>query len=188
MAATHPLRSWRPIIAALVIYTVIGVVLAVFAAFLFIYTGIFNVAATVEDSPPLRWVLVTTREASVRRHARGIEAPPLGGAQQVENGFRFFRDQCAMCHTPPGAEPTMMSEGLNPYAPPLVGLVRDMSDAELFWVTKNGIRFTGMPAWTASHDDQDIWNVVAFMRASATTEESAYEELDQRLSRAPTTK
>ena len=93
-----------------------------------------------------------------------------------------------MCHTPPGAEPTMMSEGLNPSAPPLAGLVSDMSDAELFWVTKNGIRFTGMPAWTASHDDQDIWNVVAFMRASATMEASEYEAFDQRLSRAPTTR
>jgi len=185
--ATHAARSWRPIIAALVIYTLVGLVLGVFAAFVFIYSGIFNVTATVEDSPPLRWVLVTTREESVRRHAKAIEAPPLGGPQQVEKGFRFFREQCAMCHTPPGTEPTMMAEGLNPYAPPLAVLVGDMSDAELFWVTENGIRFTGMPAWTASHDDRDIWNVVAFMRASA-TETFDYDELDQRLSKASATK
>ena len=187
MAATHPVRSWRPTIAALVIFSVVGLVLGVFAAFLVIYSGIFNVAATVEDSRPLRWVLVTTREASVRRHAGGIEAPPLGGPQQVENGSRFFRNQCAMCHTPPGTEPTMMAEGLNPYAPPLTGLVGDMSDAELFWVTKNGIGFTGMPAWTASHDDRDIWNVVAFMRAS-TTRAFDYEEMDKRLPGSSTTK
>lgn len=185
--ATHAGRSWKPIIAALVIYTVVGLVLGIFAAFVFIYSGIFNVAATVEDSPPLQWVLVTTREASVRKRARDIEVPPLGEPQQVENGFRFFREQCAMCHTPPGTEPTMMSQGLNPYAPPLAGLVSDMSDAELFWVTENGIRFTGMPAWAVSHNDRDIWDVVAFMRAS-TTETFDYEALDQRISGPPDTK
>ena len=73
--ATHAARGWRPIIAALVIYTLVAAVLGTFAAFLFIYSGVFNVAATVKDSPPLRWVLVATREASVRRHARGIQAP-----------------------------------------------------------------------------------------------------------------
>ena len=173
---------WRPIIAALVIYTVIGLVLGVFAAFVFVYSGLFNVAAVVEDAPALRWVLITTREASVRRRARGIEVPRLGRQQQVENGLRFFRNQCAMCHTPPGGQPTMMSEGLNPEAPPLADLASDMNDAELFWVTKNGIRFTGMPAWTVSHSDQDIWDVVAFMRASTTMQAADYRALERRAS------
>jgi mono/diheme cytochrome c family protein len=188
MASTHAPGEWRPIIAALVIYTVVGFVLGVFAAFLVIYSGTFNVAATVKDSAPLRWVLITAREASVRRHARTVELPQLGGRQQVENGFRFFRDQCAMCHTPPGGQPTMMSEGLNPQAPPLAELVSDMNDAELFWVTKNGIRFTGMPAWTLSHKDQDIWSVVAFMRGASTMQAADYKVLDQRLSGPPDSK
>ncbi|WP_447954046.1 c-type cytochrome [Sphingopyxis chilensis] len=188
MASTHAPRIWSPIVAALVIYSVVGLVLGVFAAFLVIYSGAFNVAATVKDSAPLQWVLITTREASVQRHARAIEVPRPGGAQQVENGFRIFRDQCAMCHTPPGGQPTMMAEGLNPQAPPLAELVSDMNDAELFWVTKNGIRFTGMPAWASSHKDQDIWGVVAFMRASATMPPADYDALDRRLSGPPDTK
>lgn len=185
MASTHAPGTRSPIIAALVVYTVVGLVLGVFAAFLVIYSGAFNVAATVKDSAPLRWVLITTREASVRRHARAVEAPRLGGTQQVENGLRLFRDQCAMCHTPPGGQATMMSDGLNPQAPPLAELVSDMNDAELFWVTKNGIRFTGMPAWTTSHKDREIWDVVAFMRASVTMRAADYDALDQRPSGPP---
>lgn len=181
-------RSWRTIIAALVIYTIVGAVVGTFAAFLFIYSGLFNVGAIVKDAPALRWVLITTREASVRRHARAIEVPRLGGAQQVESGFRFFRDQCAMCRLPPGGEQTMMSQGLNPEAPPLAELASDMNDAELFWVTKNGIRFTGMPAWTVSHRDADIWRVVAFMRASTRMQASDYQALDRRLSGQPDTR
>lgn len=175
----------KPILVALVIYTGVAIILGALFALAFIYSGIFNVAATVEDAAPLRWVLVATREASVQRRARAVQAPALGGAQQVENGFRIFREQCAMCHTPPGREVTMMSKGLNPEAPPLVELVQDMTDAELFWVTKNGIRFTGMPAWASSHNDKDIWDVVAFMRASLTMQPAGYDELDRRISPGP---
>jgi len=33
----------------------------------------------------------------------------------------------------------------------------------IFWVTKHGIKMTGMPAWGRTHDDDTIWNVVAFV-------------------------
>lgn len=168
----------RPLLAWLVILAILGVL----AALAFIYSGIFNVAATVPDSAPLRWVLVTTREASIRLHARDIQAPALGAPEQVDNGFRLFRQECAMCHTPPGRKPTTMSAGLNPAAPDLAELVEDMTDAELFWVTRNGIRFTGMPAWPpSSFADQPIWDVVAFLRASVDLPAPDYDEMDRRL-------
>jgi len=163
----------------------IGIVLGVLVASAVIYSGLFNVAATVEDAPPLRWVLVATREASIRRHARDIQAPPPGMAGQVENGFRVFREACAMGHTPPGRPATPMTQGLNPEAPALAELVEDMSDAELFWATKNGIRFTGMPAWGSSHNDQEIWDLVAFMRTSLDMKAADYAALDRRVPSGP---
>lgn len=171
----------KPVLVALGIFTGVALLLGVLAALAVIYSGVFNVAATVSDAAPLRWVLITTREASIRRRAQSVQVPALGGAEQVENGFRFFRRECAMCHTPPGREVTMMSRGLNPEAPPLVELV-DMNDAELFWVTKYGIRFTGMPAWASSQDDRDIWSVVAFLRTSRNMQAADYDALDRRVS------
>jgi len=52
-----------------------------------------------------------------------------------------------------------------------------MSPAELFWVTKNGIKMTGMPAWGATHDDDAIWPVVAFMTKLPGLNASQYQEL-----------
>jgi hypothetical protein len=57
-----------------------------------------------------------------------------------------------------------MGQGLNPPAPDLAEEAAEMSAAELFWVTKHGIRMTGMPAWGASHDDDALWPVVAFTK------------------------
>lgn len=172
---------FKPLLAWIVILAAVGALAAVG----FIYSGLFNVAATVEDSALLKWVLVGTREASIQSRAKAIQAPSPGGAEQLDNGFRLFREECAMCHTPPGGIETMMATGLNPEAPPLAELVEDMTDAELFWVTKNGIRFTGMPAWGPSHSDQDSWDVVAFMRASVDMPAEEYAAMDKRIPPGP---
>jgi mono/diheme cytochrome c family protein len=36
--------------------------------------------------------------------------------------------------------------------------------AEQFWIIKHGVKLTGMPAWGVTHDDELLWNVVAFVR------------------------
>jgi mono/diheme cytochrome c family protein len=166
----------KTILATLGISALVGVL----AALAFIYSGIFNVAATVEDAPLLRWVFITTREASIKRHARDIRAPAPSGPEQMESGFRLYRQECAMCHTPPGRQARMMAKGLNPQAPELADLI-DMTDAEVFWVIKNGIRFTGMPAWVTSENGQKIWDVVAFLRMSSKMEAADYDALDRRV-------
>jgi hypothetical protein len=38
------------------------------------------------------------------------------------------------------------------------------SSAEPFWIAKNGIRMTGMPAFGSTHKDEEIWKVVAFVQ------------------------
>ncbi|PIW62773.1 cytochrome c [Shewanella sp. CG12_big_fil_rev_8_21_14_0_65_47_15] len=32
-----------------------------------------------------------------------------------------------------------------------------------FWVIKHGVKASGMPTWGAGHDDERIWNMVAFI-------------------------
>ena len=36
--------------------------------------------------------------------------------------------------------------------------------AEQFWIVKHGVKMTGMPAWGFTHDDDLLWDVVAFVR------------------------
>jgi mono/diheme cytochrome c family protein len=172
-------NTMKTILATLGISALLGVL----AALAVIYSGIFNVAATVEDAPPLRWVFITTREASIKRHARDIQAPALGGAEQVERGFRLYREMCVMCHTPVGRPPTPMAIGLNPQAPGFAE--NDMSAAELFWAIKNGIRFTGMSAWGPSRSDQEIWDMVAFIQVLPKISAVDYDALDRRVLSGP---
>jgi len=159
---------------------VVAATLAMFAGMTVIYTGLFDISTEWEDPPLVLWLLETTRENAVRVRAASIEVPPLKGAKQIEEGFRSFRDMCALCHTPPGATPSPTALGLNPTAPDLAEEAEERTSAELFWVIKNGIRMTGMPAWGWTHEDEELWDIVAFIKALPRMSEEEYRILDEK--------
>lgn len=157
------------------------IVVAVLTALAVIYTGIPDVAATSKHQSLVHWALTTTREHSVERRAESIQAPPLDRQERVENGFRGYREMCAICHTPPGDQASPLAEGLNPQPPDLSKVAEQQSAAELFWVIKNGIRMTGMPAWGMTHSEDEIWDLVAFIKALPQINPSDYQAMARRL-------
>lgn len=164
----------------LVVVVVLGV-LGGAAALAIMYSGVFNIAATVADSPPVVWALVTVREASIAQHARDVPDPPADMVADRDRGFQIYRANCVMCHTPVGRKPHMMSIGFNPQAPGFGPDSDNMTAKELFWVTKNGIRFTGMPAWGPSMADAEIWDVTAFLMTLPEMTAAEYDAIDQRI-------
>ncbi len=165
------------------VFVIVGVFVVggAFVTLVFMYSGIFNVAATVVDSSPLNWALVTVREASIRLHSRDVLLPKAGAVADRDNGFRIYREECVMCHTPVGRTPRPMAVGFNPQAPRFGAGDDLMTPAQLFWVTKNGIRFTPMPAWGPSRSDKELWDVVAFMETLPKMSAAEYDALDRRL-------
>lgn len=159
--------------SAVAVSTIIGLVI--------IYGGIFNVATTWEDPSLMRWVLVTTRENSIKKRSASIRAPISSSASQIDEGFRSYREMCAICHTPPGGLDSPIAKGLNPPPADLAESAEHMSASELFWATKNGIRMTGMPGWGVTHKDDELWNIVAFLKELPTINKLKYESMDSRL-------
>jgi cytochrome c553 len=41
--------------------------------------------------------------------------------------------------------------------------VKNWSPEQLFWIVKNGLKYTGMPAWVAQGRDDEVWSAVAFL-------------------------
>ena len=55
---------------------------------------------------------------------------------------------------------------MSPRAPDLsTSLVRQWTDTELFWIIKNGIRMTGMPGFDRIHSDEEIVDLVWYVRS-----------------------
>jgi len=54
--------------------------------------------------------------------------------------------------------------GLNPDAPDLSDAASDMTTGQMFWIIKNGIKMSGMASYAKVHNDDEIWNIVAFVQ------------------------
>lgn len=141
-------------------------VLAVAAAAAFVYSGVYNVAADQGPAELEDWLLSKVKHRSIERRAEGIEVPALGSEAQVRRGYELFRAHCVTCHGGPGVDPDGLAMGLYPTPPALdLDKVQHESDAELYWVIKNGIKLTGMPGFNLALDgEEDLWSLVAFLR------------------------
>jgi mono/diheme cytochrome c family protein len=152
-------------------------VLGVVGTIGFAYSGLYDVSASSPHSAFVHSVLTTISRASVARRAAGIEVPDLDDQGLRIAGVNDFAAMCAGCHGAPGQKPEAAGLGLNPPPPDLAESAARMTPAELFWVTKNGIKMTGMPAWGVTHDDASIWPVVAFMTTLPSLDEAGYRTL-----------
>jgi mono/diheme cytochrome c family protein len=160
---------------------VLAAVLAVVAvqlvtAVAFVYSGIFNVAATDHHWSLTHAVLEATRVRSIKAHAAGIKPPAnLADHQRVVAGTSHFAEHCSSCHSAPGVESGEMAKGMYPTPPALTGSEL-WSPGELFWIIRNGIKMSGMPAWP-DHSDDDIWSIIAFLNKLPNMSEQDYGNL-----------
>jgi len=160
------------------IYAILtALALGALAVVAFAYSGWYDVSASSPHSGLASWLLSTTSHASIERRAAGVDVPDLSDHALIAGGAGDYDAMCAACHGAPGREPGPMGRGLNPQPPNLADSAGHMTPAELFWVTKHGVRMTGMPAWGATHDDDDLWPVVAFLGELPDLNASSYQEL-----------
>lgn len=140
------------------------VVLGVFGAIAFAWSGIFNVAASRGHWPVTAWFLQFTMQNSVQTHAFGIETPGnLSDTGLIARGAGHYHLGCATCHGAPGIRRNAIVKHMVPPPPYLVHHVSDWKPRELFWIVKHGIKYAGMPAWLSQERDDEVWAVTAFL-------------------------
>lgn len=144
------------------------------SGFAFIHSGIYDVTATEEHSAIGKWALHTTMKKSVEARASDIDVPGnLSSQEMIRQGARAYDQLCAACHLKPGQDNTLIRQGLNP-TPPALTEAGHFGPAGQFWVIKNGIKMTGMPAWGSTHEDQDLWEITAFVQQLPKLSEQQY--------------
>jgi cytochrome c553 len=161
---------------------IVQLVLALAAAlpvlgFLFLWSGLYSVAASRGHWAIMEWVLTFAMRNSVKTHALAITAPPLDRADLVALGAAHFHSGCAYCHGAPGVPISPIAGGMLPPPPDLAVQMRPWRDRELFWIVKNGIKYTGMPAWAAQQRDDEVWALVAFLRRLPALDARRYRDL-----------
>lgn len=154
-----------------------GVALLVGAVALFVYAGVYNVAASEPHHRATAWFLHTVTTQSVRARAEAEPPTDLDDPERVQRGAGRYGVLCVTCHGAPGVEPSDIGTGLLPEPPELGDVVSYWSDAELHWILEHGVKFTGMPGFGATQDDERLWDLVAFVRKLPGMTPEAYREL-----------
>ncbi len=115
----------------------------------------------------LETVLATrAKHILVQRSSRdGIPPAPTDLPASIEEGDKLFGTECAMCHGLDGHTPTEAGRWMYPRVTDLTSSeVQQYSDRELFWIVKNGICLSGMPAFGRVESDQHIWDLSNYVR------------------------
>jgi mono/diheme cytochrome c family protein len=128
-----------------------------------LFGGWYYVGATKHHFQTVYTVLEQGMRYSVRHHARDIAVPALGAPAQVLRGAAVYRDHCAQCHGGPGVAQSVIGMSMQPAPGPLVDAGTHWKENELYWITRHGIKMSGMPAWEYHLSDADIWATVAFL-------------------------
>ena len=154
----------------------------------------YNMAATEKHWVITEKIIEWFRLNSIAARTKDLEIPTMDAQQDVDyltTGATHYDAMCTDCHLAPGQEPTELAQGLYPQAPvfyqrtPITDQAESQEQVKAyFWVIKNGIKMTAMPAWGLTHDDETIWAMAFFVQNLGGMSENRYHALSAKHSSA----
>jgi cytochrome c len=142
-----------------------------------IWFGFYNVSAKDKHFALTTHLLELVRTRSIDARTNDIKVPNLTDPEQIKSGAKNYSEMCTTCHLAPGMDMTEINQGLYPRPPVFSNKDYKNSPAAQFWVIKNGLKMTGMPAWTPPHTDEQVWEMVAFINKSKDLSPNQYQKL-----------
>src|SRR5215469_11668484 len=126
----------------------------------------FNLSALPEPGRFETRLADLSKNLLIRRASNhGIPPRPLDVKASISDGGSHYGLDCSVCHSDDGRGQTPLGQGLYPRVADLTSKrVQNYSDQELFWIIKNGIRLTGMPAFGQVESPDHIWDLVNYVR------------------------
>ena len=111
----------------------------------------------------------TVRSMAIPRDAREKRNPWAERAtpEVLAAARAHWADHCALCHANDGSGNTEIGENLYPKATDMrLPATQDLADGELYYIIRNGVPLTGMPAWgdPSLEQDDESWQLVSFIR------------------------
>ena len=161
-------------IGAALTFAVIGAV----GAAAVIVSGVLDLSAVAPH--PVGWakLLHGTFQRSVAEHAEPVPASlDLKDPAMIMAGAGHYANVCATCHGAPGFGQNPVALSMRPEPPMLLDVANRYSDGELFRIVSGGARYSAMPAWPVSNRPDEVWAMVAFLKALKGMDRANYEKL-----------
>jgi mono/diheme cytochrome c family protein len=107
----------------------------------------------------------TARKLAVPSSYRELRNPITPSTENIRGGMEHFAFHCSPCHSNDGDGHTVYGKGLYPKPPDLRAAgTQNKGDGELYYTIDNGVRLSGMPAFSGTHTAAQTWRLVLFIR------------------------
>ena len=124
--------------------------------------GVLFLAACGGNETPSASVDENMTLAPVPAEYAGLTNPL--GAEAADAGAEVFHANCEMCHGPQGHGDGPAGQSLEPKPRNLASIQAAAGDDFLFWRIHDGKPGTSMVAWKGILTDEQIWQVISFIR------------------------
>jgi len=144
-----------------------AIVVGLLGGYLVLRSGLVPANA---DGKPGRleiWAASTSLNATLAREAPAGPNPVELTDANLIAGIQLYGEHCAICHGTAKGETSASAvvKGLYPQPPQLASDgVEDDPEGVSFWKIQHGIRWTGMPSWAGTLNDQQIWTLALFLK------------------------
>lgn len=143
-----------------------------------ILTGVLDLSAIAPHPEGFAKILHGTFQRSVAAHAEPVpETISLDDPALIMLGAGHFANVCATCHGAPGYGQNPVALSMRPEPPMLLEVANKYTDGELFRIVAGGARYSAMPAWPVENRPDEVWAMVAFLKALPTMDKTQYESL-----------
>lgn len=143
------------------------------------WSGVIDIGASGGHWRITSWALHWAMQNSTRTHALLEPAPPadLDSPARVRRAAGHFETSCAFCHGSPAHPSPTLAPQMTPMPPGLEHVAAKWSPRELSRIVRHGVKYTGMPAWIAPERTDEVWAMVAFLRALPDMSAETYRSL-----------
>ena len=152
---------------------------ALLLAVIVVVSGVVDLSAAKPHPDGWARFLHYTFERSTAFHAGPKPPADLDSPIRVAAGAAYYGQVCARCHGGPGfgQNPVVLSMHPRPQYLTTDLPVAKFTAPELFRIVKAGVKYSAMPSWPADRRDDEIWQLVAFLRAMPKMSPATFQQL-----------
>ena len=110
-----------------------------------------------------RFIASTALHRRVRHNARLLSPTVSATDKTLLEGMRNYRDDCAGCHGDFGAKSDWGSKHFYPRVPQFAEDPPQLTEREIYYIIKHGIRYSGMGGWDGQIRDETVWSIAMFL-------------------------
>ena len=159
---------------------VIGILIVPAAVYLCFWLGYMPVSAKSGPLPFERKLAGMALEKRIEKEAPK-DSPVQATEPNLLAGAKIYIENCAVCHGMTAESESAIAKGMFPEPPPLLhgtGVTDDPA-GETYWKVANGIRLTGMPGFSGSLTEEQMWQVSQLLATADKLPQSVKDEISK---------